>query len=121
MDPLLALRDFAVRGELDKIVRVGEEFRFGSDYSFPCSIETAYRSKQGNLYTLETLVYYLQHHTLKHTEYLQSARVNRVPTVTLPDRKPLLDYLLGRVESSDAIEFLQEDIFPISGEVGENL
>ncbi|CAA6658534.1 unnamed protein product [Spirodela intermedia] len=106
MDPLLALRDFAVRGEVEKIVRVGDEFRFGADYAFPCSAETAYRSKQGNLYTLETLVYYLKHHQLKHTEYLQSARLHRVPTVTLPDRKPLLDYLLGRVASSDAIEFL---------------
>ncbi|XP_078430917.1 PLANT HOMOLOGOUS TO PARAFIBROMIN [Wolffia australiana] len=109
MDPLLALRDFAIRGDLDKIVRVGDEFRFGADYSFPSSAETAYRSKQGNLYTLETLIYYLQHHQLKHTDYLQSARLNRIPTVTLPDRKPLLDYLLGRVASSDSIEFLHSD------------
>ncbi|KAJ0982529.1 hypothetical protein J5N97_010784 [Dioscorea zingiberensis] len=106
MDPLSALRDFVARGELEKIVRVGDEFRFAGDYSFPCTAETAYRSKQGNLYTLETLVYFLRHHQLKHTEYLQSARLRRVPAVTLPDRKPLLDYLLGRVASSDAVELL---------------
>ncbi|KAM0951877.1 putative Cell division control protein [Dioscorea sansibarensis] len=106
MDPLSALRDFAARGELEKITRSGDEFRFGGDYSFPCSAETAYRSKQGNLYTLETLLYFLRHHHLKHTEYLQSARLLRVPAVTLPDRKPLLDYLLGRVSSSDAVELL---------------
>ncbi|KAK9288783.1 hypothetical protein L1049_017247 [Liquidambar formosana] len=106
MDPLSALRDFTVRGELDKIVRVNDEFRFGTDYAFPCTAETAYRSKQGNLYTLETLVYFIKNHHIKHTDYLQNARTHRIPTVTLPDRKPLLEYLQGKVSSNDAIEFL---------------
>ncbi|KAE8650352.1 protein CDC73 homolog [Cucumis sativus] len=114
MDPLSALRDFTIRGELDKIVRVNDEFRFASDYSFPCSVETAYRSKQGNLYTLETLVYYIKNHHVKHTEYLQNARTQGITSVTFPDRKPLLDYLTGKVSSSDAIEFLvpQNPKFP---------
>ncbi|KAI3993091.1 hypothetical protein MKX01_009834 [Papaver californicum] len=106
MDPLSALRDFTVRGELDKIVKVNDEFRFGKDYSFPCSAETAYRSKQGNLYTIETLIYYIKNHHIKHTEYLQNARIQRIPSVTLPDRKPLLEYLQGKVLSNDAIEFV---------------
>ncbi|XP_068650573.1 protein CDC73 homolog [Aristolochia californica] len=106
MDPLAALRDYATRGELDKIVRVGDEFRFGSDFSFPCNAETAFRSKQGNLYTLETLLFYVHNHQLKHTDYLQATRARKIPAVTLPDRKPLLDYLLGRIASSDSIETL---------------
>ncbi|XP_058085014.1 protein CDC73 homolog isoform X2 [Magnolia sinica] len=106
MDPLSALRDFTIRGELDKVVRVGDEFRFGSDYSFPCSASTGYRSKQGNLYTLETLVYYIKNHHLKHIEYLQNARNLKIPSVTLPDRKPLLEYLQGKIASHDAIELL---------------
>ncbi|XP_010256106.1 PREDICTED: protein CDC73 homolog [Nelumbo nucifera] len=106
MDPLSALRDFTTRGELDKIVRVGDEFRFGNDYAFPCTAETAYRSKQGNLYTLETLVYYVKNHHIKHTEYLQNSRTQKIPAVTLPDRKPLLEYLQGKVSSNDAIEFV---------------
>lgn len=106
MDPLTALRDFTVRGELDKIVRVNGEFRFGSDYTFSCTAETAYKSKQGNLYTVETLVYFIKNHHIKHTEYLQNARTQRIPTVTLPDRKPLLEYLQGKVSSNDAIVFL---------------
>ncbi|PKI39496.1 hypothetical protein CRG98_040105 [Punica granatum] len=97
MDPLSALRDFTIRGELDKIVRFGDEFRFGSDYAFPCTAETAYRSKQGNLYTLETLVFYVKNHQLKHTEYIQSARTQQIPSVTFIDRKPLLEYLQGKV------------------------
>lgn len=123
MDPLSALRDFTVRGELDKIVRFGDEFRFGSDYTFPCSVETAYRSKQGNLYTLETLLYYVRNHHVKHTEYLQNARTQRIPTVTLPDRKPLLEYLQGKVASNDAIELFvpQNPKFPdsVTGDVEE--
>ncbi|KAF3457112.1 hypothetical protein FNV43_RR01769 [Rhamnella rubrinervis] len=114
MDPLSALRDFTIRGELDQIVRVNDEFRFGSDYSFPCSAETAYRSKQGNLYTLETLVYYIKNHHVKHTDYLQNARTQGIPLVTFTDRKPLLDYLTGKVSTSDSIEFLvpQNPRFP---------
>ncbi|XP_010938049.1 protein CDC73 homolog [Elaeis guineensis] len=106
MDPLSVLRDYTVQRKLDQIVRVGDEFRFGSEYAFPCSADTAYRSKQGSLYTLDTLLFFVRHHNLKHTDYLQSARSLRLPAVTLPDRKPLLDYLLGHTSSADAIEFL---------------
>ncbi|KAM0985237.1 hypothetical protein ACFX13_012760 [Malus domestica] len=106
MDPLSTLRDFTIRGELDKIVRVNDEFRFGSEYSFPCHAETAYRSKQGNLYTLETLLYYVNNHQIKHTDYIQCARTQGIPSVTFPDRKPLLDYLTGKISSSDSIEFI---------------
>ncbi|GMI64232.1 PLANT HOMOLOGOUS TO PARAFIBROMIN [Hibiscus trionum] len=103
MDPLSALRDFTIRGELDKIVRVNDEFRFGTEYSFPCSAETAYRSKQGNLYNLETLVFYIQNHHLKHTDYMHNSLALRIPAVTFTDRKPLLDYLTGKVSTSDSI------------------
>lgn len=109
MDPLSALRDFTVRNELDRIVLVGEEYRFGDDYSFSSTAETAYRSKQGNLYTLETLVFYLRNRHLRHTEYLQSARLHRVPPVTLPDRKHLLDYLDGHVSTTDSVDFVSKD------------
>ncbi|KAI6687092.1 hypothetical protein NL676_023920 [Syzygium grande] len=69
MDPLSALRDFTTHGDLFKILHVGDEFWFGSDYSFPHATETAYCSKQRNLYTLETLLFSVTHHHLKHTNY----------------------------------------------------
>ncbi|XP_077245256.1 PLANT HOMOLOGOUS TO PARAFIBROMIN [Tasmannia lanceolata] len=106
MDPLSALREFTVRNELDKIIRSNDEFRFGTDYTFPCSAKTAYRSKQGNLYTLETLIHYIKNLHIKHTDYLQNSRTHKIPPVTLPDRKPLLEYLEGKVSKNDAIEFL---------------
>ncbi|KAL0376641.1 UNVERIFIED_CONTAM: protein CDC73 [Sesamum calycinum] len=106
MDPLTLLREYTIRNSLDKIVRVNDEFRFGTDYSFPATIETAYRSKhvqQTRRYTLETLVHFITNPHLKHTDYIQNARALRIPAVTLPDRKPLLDYLTGKVQSSDSI------------------
>ncbi|KAI8002384.1 hypothetical protein ACSBR2_031112 [Camellia fascicularis] len=106
MDPLSALRDFTIRNDLDKIVRIGDEFRFGGDYSFPCGVATAYRSKQGSLYSLETLIYFVKNHHLKHTDYMHNARSHNLPAVTFIDRKPLLDYLQGKVSSSDSIQFL---------------
>lgn len=108
MDPLTALRDFTMRNELDKIVLSGDGklLHFAGEYSFPAAAPTAYRSKQGTLYTLETLVFFVRHHNLKHTDYLQSCRLHRLPAVTLPDRKPLLDYLFGLTSSAAAIELL---------------
>ncbi|XP_051130195.1 protein CDC73 homolog [Andrographis paniculata] len=106
MDPLTLLRDYTIGNLLDKIVRVKDEFRFGADYSFPAAVETAYRSKnvqQTRRYSLETLVHFITNQHLKHTEYIQDARARRIPAVTLPDRKPLLDYLTGKVQSSDSI------------------
>ncbi|GAV89949.1 CDC73 domain-containing protein [Cephalotus follicularis] len=107
MDPLSALRDYTIRGELDRIVQTTDDwFRFGNDYSFPCNMETAYRSKQGNLYTLHTLVFFIKNQHLPHITYMRSSLTNKVPSVTLPDRKPLLDYLTGKISSSDSIVFL---------------
>jgi parafibromin len=109
MDPLTLLRDFTMRGELDKIVRLNTDFRFGDEYTFPCSLETAYRSTKGNRYTLETLVHYIKNHHLKHTEYFQNTLALGIPSVTLPDRKPILNYLQGILSTTDSIEYLPED------------
>lgn len=107
MDPLTGLRDYTTRGEVERISRLPgspDEFLFGDEYRFPCTIETAYRAKQGGLYTLESLVFFLNNSHLKHTDYLQQARANRLQIVSLPDRKPLLDYLQGKINSTDAIQ-----------------
>ncbi|XP_076891677.1 uncharacterized protein LOC143543162 [Bidens hawaiensis] len=75
MDPLTALREMTIRNDLDKIVRVGDHYRFGPSLSFPCTIDTAYRSKQGNRYTLETLVYFITNLTTKHHDYIRNAGI----------------------------------------------
>ncbi|KAM5552276.1 hypothetical protein ABKV19_026912 [Rosa sericea] len=88
-------------------------FLFFSFFLFTSS-SSSYRSKQGNLYTLETLLHYVNNHHVKHTEYIQNARTQGIPTVTFPDRKPLLDYLTGKISTTDSIEFVlpQNPKFP---------
>jgi len=60
--------------------------------------------KQGNLYTLETLLFFINNHHLKHIEYMQKAHTQGITTITLLDRKPLLDYLTKKVTSSDSVQ-----------------
>ncbi|PWZ20277.1 hypothetical protein Zm00014a_032811 [Zea mays] len=94
MDPLSVLRDYAGRNELDKIIFSGDEIHFGSDYTFPASTPTAFASKQsGRPYPLSAAVFLAQHHDLKHTDFIQAARLRRIPPVSLPDRKTFLDFL----------------------------
>ncbi|EER91115.1 hypothetical protein BDA96_01G151500 [Sorghum bicolor] len=94
MDPLSVLRDYAARNELDKIIFSGDEIHFGSDYTFPASTPTAFASKQsGRPYPLSAAVFLAQHHDLKHTDFIQAARLRRIPPVSLPDRKTFLDFL----------------------------
>lgn len=107
MDPLTVLRDYTTRGEVETISRLPgspDEFLFGDEYRFPCTTETAYRAKQGGFYTLESLLFFINNSHLKHIDYLQQARAQRLQIVSLPDRKPLLDYLQGRINSTDAIQ-----------------
>lgn len=107
MDPLTVLREYTTRGEVERISRLPgspDEILFGDEYRFPCTIETAYRAKQGGFYTLESLFFFINNSHLKHIDYLQQARAHRLQIVSLPDRKPLLDYLQGKISSSDAIQ-----------------
>ncbi|VAH95937.1 unnamed protein product [Triticum turgidum subsp. durum] len=46
MDPLAVLRDYAARGDLDKIIFNGDDVLFGDDYTFPANVPTAFTSKQ---------------------------------------------------------------------------
>lgn len=106
MDPLSVLRDYTIRGDLAKVNLVGDVYHFGEDYSFRKNIETAYRSKQGGFYTLDALVFFVKNIHMRHTDYMNAARVQKLQYATFTDRKPLLDYLEGRVATNDAIELL---------------
>ena len=106
MDPLSVLRDYTVRGDLDNVRLIGNDYHFGDDYSFRRNIETVYRSKHGNLYTLESLVFFVKNTHMKHTDYMKTARAANLEIVTYIDRKPLLDYLEGKVATNDAIQLL---------------
>ncbi|KAJ3674750.1 hypothetical protein LUZ60_005366 [Juncus effusus] len=104
MDPLTLLREYSINNNLHLITQTSTTFHFGSQHTFPLHTSTAFRSKQGGHYSLATLLFFLRHHHLKHTDYLQSARLNQVPPITLPDRKPLLEYLTGVTASCGSID-----------------
>ncbi|KAL3507894.1 hypothetical protein ACH5RR_033276 [Cinchona calisaya] len=106
MDPLTALREYTIRNHLHKIRRVGDDIGFADEYSFPATIETAYRQHvKSTHYTLETLLHFITHQHLKHSEYHQNATSSRIPAVTYLDRKVLHYYLTGKVSTSDSIDF----------------
>ncbi|KAH9298790.1 hypothetical protein KI387_030472, partial [Taxus chinensis] len=122
MDPLTVLRDFIIRGDLDKIMISGDEIRFGDEYHFPSNAETAYRANHGSLYNLESLVFFVKNCHLKHAEYVVQVHTHKLQRVSLPERKLLLDYLEGKISSTDAIEFvvkpLVEEYCPEDPEFG---
>ncbi|KAL6637173.1 hypothetical protein ACP70R_024745 [Stipagrostis hirtigluma subsp. patula] len=113
MDPLAVLRDYADRGDLDKIIFSGDDILFGSDYSFPASTPTAFTSKQsGRPYPLSAAVFLAQHNDLKHTDFIQAARLRRIPPVSLPDRKTFLDFLRYGHNSLPSADPLLPSSFP---------
>ncbi|KQK13868.2 hypothetical protein BRADI_1g12980v3 [Brachypodium distachyon] len=115
MDPLSVLRDYAARDELDKIIFSGDDILFGSDYSFPANVPTAFTSKQsGRPYPLSAAVFLAQHNDLKHTDFLQAARLRRIPPVSLPDRKTFLDFLQYGDNSLPSEPLLPSSLPPFS-------
>eukprot|EP00850_Spirogloea_muscicola_P018388 SM000168S02587 [mRNA] locus=s168:51086:54004:- [translate_table: standard] len=117
MDTLSLLRDYTIRQELGRITIADDAVRFGDTYAFPRDADTAYRSKQGGLYRLDCLAFFIQSRELwmkKHTDYIQQARALKVPIVTFTDRKSLQDYLEGKVTSSDAIELRPPLVQPLA-------
>jgi parafibromin len=113
MDPLAVLRDYAARNELDKIIFSGDDILFGSDYTFPANTPTAFTSKQNNRpYPLSAAVFLVQHHDLKHTDFIQAVRLRRIPPVSLPDRKTFLDFLRYGHNSLPSADPLLPSAFP---------
>ncbi|XP_062215018.1 protein CDC73 homolog isoform X2 [Phragmites australis] len=122
MDPLAVLRDYAARNDLDKIIFSGDDILFGSDYSFPAFTPTAFTSKQsGRPYPLSAAVFLAQHHDLKHTDFIQAARLRRIPPVSLPDRKTFLDFLRFGHNSLPSADPLLPSSFPPPQEASQHL
>lgn len=82
MDPLGVLRDYSSRGHMDRVKLVGDVYHFGDDYSFRKNIETAYRSKQGGFYTLDALVFFVKNIHMRHTDYMNAARTQKLQFAT---------------------------------------
>ncbi|KAF2940543.1 hypothetical protein DAI22_03g280200 [Oryza sativa Japonica Group] len=80
------------RPRQDHLLRRRGALRVG--VHLPGQRPTAFTNKQsGRPYPLSAAVFLAQHNDLKHTDFIQAARLRRIPPVSLPDRKTFLDFL----------------------------
>lgn len=87
----------------DKIV-------FGDVY-YPKSVKTTYLiygtgkdGKPKDYYTLECLAFLIKHRDLQHPMYVKSAGTRNISVVSRPDRRDLLSFLDGEVETLASID-----------------
>lgn len=108
-DPLSLLRQYNVSKK--EIVERNGYICFG-EYCWPKKTKTNYLSWQRsqdeiptkNYYTLECLVYLLKNVQLQHSIYVRQAAAEHIPVVSRPDRKDLLAYLSGEINTSASID-----------------
>ncbi|KAK3244792.1 hypothetical protein CYMTET_45612 [Cymbomonas tetramitiformis] len=108
MDPLRLLRDFITTKRIDQITTEGGMFNFGDQYSFPMDTETAYKSQKGrsSFYKLDALIYFYKGgQNLKTGQYLEETKKLKIKSVSYIDRKDLLAYLSGEIDTSESIQF----------------
>jgi Paf1 complex subunit CDC73 N-terminal len=89
MDPLTLLRDYNIKGQLESVVTRGDRIEFGDSFSFPKSFHTAYKSRKGDFYDLETVLFFLQ--SLKQGQklgaYIKAAQAQKIKPVAFVDRQ----------------------------------
>lgn len=107
-DALSLLRNFVkakkdFHEEEDKII-------FGDVY-YPKNVKTNYliygTGKEGrpkDYYTLECLAFLIKHRDLQHPMYVKSAGTRNISVVSRPDRRELLSYLDGEVDTTPSID-----------------
>ena len=98
MDPLSLLKDFNIRRQVDQVQFQNDKVHFGDAYVFPKASYTAFKGVQKDYYTLEVVLYLLQHRHLSHPEYIKQASASRIGIVNTLDKKVLLDFLDGKTD-----------------------
>ena len=98
MDPLSLLRDFNSRRQLEQVQVQNDRVNFGDAYVFPKTSYTAFKGVQKDYYTLEVVLYLLQHRHLSHPEYIKQASAAKIGIVNTLDKKVLLDFLDGKAD-----------------------
>ncbi|CAN0342553.1 parafibromin [Lethenteron reissneri] len=107
-DVLSVLRQYNVQKK--EIVVKGDEVIFG-EFSWPKNVKTNYiiwgTGKDGQAkeyYTLDSILFLLNHVHLSHPVYVRRAAAEIIPVVRRPDRKDLLAYLNGETATSTSID-----------------
>ncbi|XP_065178284.1 parafibromin-like [Sycon ciliatum] len=106
VDPLSLLREFTInRKEIKE--RAGQVIF--DNTSFPKTAKTNYAiyrtgKEPKDFYSLESLLFLLKNVSLSHPLYVQKAVSENIPVVRLPDRRTLLRYLGGQIDTSASID-----------------
>ncbi|XP_077986293.1 parafibromin-like [Glandiceps talaboti] len=81
------------------------------DFAWPKTAKTNFVSwgsdKEGSqkeYYTLDSILFLLKNVTLSHPIYVRRAAAENIPVVRRPDRKSLLDYLNGEINTCASID-----------------
>eukprot|EP01114_Cavostelium_apophysatum_P014557 TRINITY_DN3807_c0_g1_i2.p1 TRINITY_DN3807_c0_g1~~TRINITY_DN3807_c0_g1_i2.p1 ORF type:complete len:527 (+),score=158.95 TRINITY_DN3807_c0_g1_i2:153-1733(+) len=102
-DPLIMLREFTKTKRT--VTLTNDVFHFDS-ITFPRNVETRWASNKGEgaLYTLDAIWFMLQQADLKYTDYLNECRSQNFPRVSLIDKRDLLAYLKGEIDTCPSIQ-----------------
>ncbi|KAI7865733.1 RNA pol II accessory factor, Cdc73 family-domain-containing protein [Spinellus fusiger] len=113
--PLTLLRDYTrnnksvilldATGQVVTSVADATTVQFG-DHSFLRQVPTHFKkSVHGDdTYTLDTLIYLVQNAQLDNSAYIKEGRLRNIEHVSIIDKKKILDYLTGRLESLPNVE-----------------
>lgn len=104
-DPLSVLRQYNIQKK--EILVKEDKVLFGREFSWPKDAKTSYvvwgtgsEGRPREHYTLESLLFLLDHLHLPHPAYVRRAAAENIPVVRRPDRKDLLAYLSGEASTS---------------------
>lgn len=107
-DPLSLLRQFHING---REIKTYNGFIIFGDHGWPKTVNTNYQvyssdddKSKKEYYTLECLWNFLKNKDLAHPHYVKQAGTENIPVVHRPDRKKLLEYLKGEIQSSPSID-----------------
>lgn len=109
-DPLTLLRSFIIAKKPVQLLNESHKpteditnysfIQFGN-VAYAKNVPTTFKSKRGtsDYYTLDAVYFLSFHSSLQHTEYMQECRKFGVSPVSFVDRKDLLQYINGTVET----------------------
>ncbi|KAG2482472.1 hypothetical protein HYH03_018579 [Edaphochlamys debaryana] len=96
MDPLSVLKDFNTSSKLQLVKLAEGNVQFGDRYSFPATTPVYKAAGQATAYySLQDVLFYLKNRQLKPQEYVMAASQAGVGSISIMDRKKVLDVLDG--------------------------
>ncbi|KAL0083570.1 RNA pol II accessory factor, Cdc73 family-domain-containing protein [Phycomyces blakesleeanus] len=113
--PLSLLRDYTRNnksvvlldssGQVVSSVADAATVQFG-DHSFPRQVPTNLKKSVNSdeTYTLDTLIFLIQNAQLDNSAYITEGRLRNIEHISIIDKKKILDYLTGRLDTLPNVE-----------------